>query len=164
MPIRDPWRSLDNIIDFVRRWNSRVPIGKNKERIKEAAFNLKQKFKDLARYDLESLSFTQENIRLIKEIYEVLSKTVLKFTGTSKLMHGINPNLFVMWDKGICQHYGCYQNSIGYLRFMETSQQIILDILKSNQKANIIKETSRTLPKLLDEYNWIHFRTSKSET
>lgn len=162
--IKNPWQSLDNILEFVRRWNSRVPIRKNKENIKEAVLNLKSKFDILEPICLEELNFSGGNVELIEEIYRSLSKTVLKFTGSSKLMHGVNPGLFTMWDKGICEHYGCYPNYIGYVRFMETSQQIIRNILKDHKKGEILKETNRTLPKLLDEYNWMHFRTSKAKT
>jgi uncharacterized Fe-S radical SAM superfamily protein PflX len=41
---KDPWRNLDSIIDFVRRWNKRVPIGKNQNRIKAVVLNLRERF------------------------------------------------------------------------------------------------------------------------
>ncbi len=159
--IKDSWQDLDSIIDFVRRWNKRVPIGKNKDKIKEVILSLKEEFEIFKDSCIESFYFTPDNIDLIKKIYDTLSKTVLKSTGTTKLMHGMNPNLFVMWDKGIYDHYGCYPNSVGYIRFMESMQEIIGEILNQHDKEKIIKETNRTLPKLVDEYNWMHFRTSK---
>lgn len=161
LPTKDSWKELDSIIDFVRRWNKRVPIGKNKDKIKEVILSLRKEFEVFKNCCIENFDFTQENIGLIKKIYDTLSKTVLKSTGTTKLMHGMNPNLFVMWDKGIYDHYGCYPNSTGYIRFMESMQEIIVKILKQHNKEEIIKETNRTLPKLVDEYNWMHFRTSK---
>jgi hypothetical protein len=77
-------------------------------------------------------------------------------------MHGINPNLFVMWDQGICIHYGVYPNSAGYVIFMKLMQEEIKGLLKKHSKREIIKNSGRTLPKLIDEYNWKNFRTSKS--
>ena len=139
-----------------------MPIGKNKDKIKEVILSLKKEFEVFKSCYIENFDFTQENIELIKKIYDTLAKTVLKSTGTTKLMHGMNPNLFVMWDKGIYDHYGCYPNSIGYIRFMESMQEVIKGILKQHNKEEIIKGTNRTLPKLIDEYNWMHFRTSKS--
>src|SRR3989338_7512930 len=101
LPIKDVWTELDFVIDFVRRWNRRVPIGKNKEKIKHVVLSLKTKFQQLEDFYLEDFDFSEKNKSLIKEIFKELSKTALKSTGTTKLLHGMNPNLFVMWDKGI---------------------------------------------------------------
>ena len=161
--IKDPWDNLDSIIDFVRRWNKRVPIGKNKEKIKKTVSGLRGKFGAFKNIYIEDLNFTEENEKLIKGIFDELSCTVLKFTGTPKLMHAMNPNLFVMWDKGICIHYGVYPNSTGYINFMKLMQEEIERLLKERGRKEIIKNTNRTLPKLIDEYNWEHFRTSKSK-
>ena len=163
LPIKDKnsWRNIDSIIDFVRRWNRRVPIEKNKEKIKKVILNLKNEFKSLEKYNIENLEFNSRNINKIRNIFNKFSKTVLKSTGTTKLMFGINPNLFVMWDKGICNKYGVYPNSAGYIIFMKIMQKEIKEVLKKHNKKDLIKETNRTLPKLIDEYNWINFRTSK---
>ena len=160
-PIQDVWNDLDSIIEFVRRWTPRVQISKNKDKIKNVILDLKEKFCILNHYNLEDFEFTLENINIIKDIFDELSKTVLKFTGTTKIMHGINPNLFIMWDNGIYQKYGCYPNSTGYINFMKLIQEIIQDILKEQAKEDIIREINRTLPKLIDEYNWINYRTSR---
>jgi hypothetical protein len=160
---KDPWRNLDSIIDFVRRWNKRVPIGKNKNKIKTVVLNLREEFDVFKNCCIENFDFTQKNTELIKTIFDTFSETVLKFTGTTKLMHGINPNLFVMWDEGIYSHYGVYPNSAGYIIFMKLMQEEIKELLKKHGKKEIIKNTNRTLPKLIDEYNWKNFRTSKSK-
>ncbi len=171
LPIKDSFEEIDSIIDFVRRWNTRVPIGKNKDKIKEVVLTLKDEFIALKNYNIENFKFNQKNIRLVKKIFDKLCDIKLESpkkttsfggVGTSKLIHGINPNLFVMWDNGISEHYGCYPNSTGYINFMRLMQEEILNILKKHRKDDIIKETNKTLPKLLDEYNWINFRTSKS--
>lgn len=171
LPIKDAWTELDSIIDFVRIWNRRVPIGKNKEKIKQAVLSLKSKFKDLKDFDLETFDFSGKNVSTIKDIFDELYKIklkstkrtiLLKSTGTSKLLHGINPRLFVMWDKGICEHYGCSQNSAGYILFLKMMKEEAISILKEKKKEYIEKQLQRTIPKLIDEYNWIHFRTSKN--
>lgn len=160
---KDPWDNLDSIIEFVRRWNKRRPIRKNKNKIKTVVVNLRKEFDVFKNCRIENFDFTQKNIELIKTIFDTLSKTVLKFTGTAKLMHGINPNLFVMWDEGICRHYGVYHNSAAYIIFMKLMQEGIKGLLQEHSKKEIIKDTDRTLPKLMDEYNWKNFRTSKSK-
>jgi len=164
-PIKDPWADLDSIIEFVRKWNRRVPIGRNKEKIKEVVLSLSKKFGILKNYNIENFEFNQKNIEIVKIIYQKLSETVLRNTGTTKIMHAINTinkNLFIMWDKGICQHYGYYQNSTGYIHFMKEMQENAQKIIKEHNKSDIITKTGITLPKLLDEYNWINYRTSKS--
>ena len=90
---KDSWEHLDSIFDFVRRWNRRVPIEKNKEKIKKVILNLKNEFKSLEKYNIENLEFNSRNINKIRNIFNKFSKTVLKSTGTTKLMFGINPNL-----------------------------------------------------------------------
>ena len=163
LSVEDPWEDLDSIIDFVRRWNKRVPIGKNKGKIKKVVLSLRDKFSIFRNTPIENFGFTRENENIIRDIFDKLSSTVLKFTGTSKLMHGINPNLFFMWDKGICIHYGVYWNSAGYINFMKFMQEEIKGLLKEHRKEEIIGNTNRSLPKLIDEYNWERFRTSKSK-
>jgi len=162
LPIKDPFENVDSIIEFVRKWNRRVPIGKNKDKIREVIISLKNEFETIKHYNLEDFEFVPKNIEIVKRIFDKLSATALKFTGTTKLMHGMNPNLFVMWDKGICIHYGFYPNSTGYINFMKLMQEKIQEILKNHSKEEIIKETGVSLPKLIDEYNWLNFRTSKS--
>jgi len=159
-----PWDddNLDSIIDFVRRWNKRVPIRKNKDKIKKVVLKLRKEFGVFKHCCIENFNFTQENTKLVKRIFDTLSETALKSTGTTKLMHGINPHLFVMWDKGICGHYGVYPNSEGYINFMKLMQEDIKGLLKEHGKREIAKKTDRTLPKLIDEYNWKYFSTSKS--
>ncbi len=140
---KDPWDNLDSIIEFVRRWNKRRPIRKNKNKIKTVVINLRKEFDVFKNCRIENFDFTQKNIELIKTIFDTLSKTVLKFTGTAKLMHGINPNLFVMWDEGICCHYGVYHNSAGYIIFMKLMQDEIKELLQEHSKKEIIKGNAR---------------------
>jgi len=162
LPIENPWENLDSIIEFVRRWNRRRPIAKNKDRIREVVISLKKEFQTIKHYNLEDLEFTPKNIESIMKIFDTLSATVLKYTGTTKLMHGMNPNLFVMWDNGIRKHYGFGPNSIGYINFMRLMQEKMQEIVRNHRKEEIIKETGVSLPKLVDEYNWLNFRISKS--
>jgi len=171
--INNPWNhaELDIIIDFVRRWNNRVPIGRHKQKIKNKLISLKTKFKMFDGIVLEKIKFDNENVEAIKKIFKVLSEVSLntekkKFTlgstGPSKLMHGINPKLFVMWDDGICAHYGCAPTADGYIHFMQFMQHIAQALLKNPSNRKKLEATGRTLPKLIDEYNWINFRSSKS--
>lgn len=54
---------------------------------------------------------------VIEEIFGVF-ESVLKHTIPSKIMHMINPNLFIMWDVKIRTSWGCEANARGYYNFM----------------------------------------------
>lgn len=51
--------------------------------------------------------------RIFNELYPIT-----KSTATSKAIHMIDPNLFVMWDRAIRERAGCLGNAEGYLNFM----------------------------------------------
>lgn len=55
----------------------------------------------------ESANLSDEKIvKRIKEIYSLLSEFEgIKYVGATKIMHLMNPNFFVMWDKGIINYY-----------------------------------------------------------
>ncbi len=165
------WNNLDNIVAFVRRWDSRVPIRNNENSLKNSLLQVKDEFGALEKIGIENLEFNQQNVSNIKSIFKMLHDTTLQGTkrqvtlgsiGASKLMHGVNPNLFMMWDNGICDHYGCYPNETGYIHFMWLMQQEIREVLKEHPKEEMRKETGVSLPKLLDAYNWSKHSTSKS--
>jgi len=162
VPIKNPWDEMDSIIKFVRRWTPRVPIGRNRDQIKKVALSLRDEFNKLEFETLESFVFTPENEMTIRNIFEQLSSCPLKFVATTKLMHGINPHLFIMWDQGICIHYRCSLNSAGYIKFLQLMQTELKEVMASHTKEEIIQQTGRSLPKLLDEYNWDRYRTSKT--
>jgi hypothetical protein len=167
---KNPWQNPDNIIEFLRRWNTRVPIKRNKGKIEGTINSLKSEFDSLKTVKLENFNEKLDNIEITERIFEKLSRIELKTpkgkiirlksTGVSKIMHAINQNLFVMWDNGIAEYYGCATNAKGYIRFMETMQDMCIELLNQHN-GNILKETGRTIPKLLDEYNWMKFSSSK---
>jgi len=172
--ISDPWgdAGLDTILDFVRRWNNRVPVGRHVQKIKNKSRSLRADFEKLNGMVLERISFTTENVQIIQKIFSDLSNISLdtdkkKFsfgsTGPSKLMHAINPKLFVMWDYGICDYYGCFPNACGYIHFMQIMQHIARCLIKEPSNKEKLEATGRSLPKLIDEFNWMGFSTAKSQ-
>ncbi len=69
-----------------------------------------------------------------KEVIEEIFKnfqSVVKHTSSSKIMHMINPNLFVMWDEKIRNNWGCSSNARGYFNFL-IRMQLELDELISD--------------------------------
>jgi hypothetical protein len=91
-------------------------------------------------------------------------------TATSKMLHMINPNFFMMADENTRHGYGCYDNQSGYVNFM-WRMKFFGDTLMHEYSAtrnvplnsvfpDLVSEcnsAATTLPKLLDEYNWVKF-------
>ena len=44
LPIKDVWKEQDKVIEFLRRWQTRMPVGKNKELIQKTVLGLKHEF------------------------------------------------------------------------------------------------------------------------
>lgn len=92
-------------------------------------------------------------------------------TTLSKILHLLNPEIFVMWDNAIEREYHRKNRHInytafGYLEFLRTTQKEILDALNERKNetgqtlGNIEKELrskykNKTTTKIIDEYNWI---------
>lgn len=90
----------------------------------------------------------------IKYIYGTLSKVEeIKSTGASKLMCLENPNLFVMWDKGIREKLHDNEGTAheeDYFHFLEIIKEKARHIVWTPQKCDNI-----TLAKAIDEFNYV---------
>jgi len=83
----------------------------------------------------------------IKKSFRLLSaiKGVQK-TGASKVLHLLFPKIFVMWDGYIRRYYGFKKgNESDYLNFLKLMQK---------KFPNLKKYKGRSVPKLIDEYNY----------
>jgi hypothetical protein len=124
-------------------------------------------------WDLQKISLWNHHEEII-EIFDVFAD-VLVSTGTSKALHILNPNFFVMWDENIRRvGYGCSGTKEGYFNFLCRSQKEISEIIATykgdfkdsiNPGEEISKKMyspfngkSKTILKLLDEYNWARYK------
>ena len=83
----------------------------------------------------------------IKRIYKILSSVKgVEYTGTSKVMHILKPELLVMWDTAIRKDYGYSSRPEGYLEFQKAMQNIFSGVSWNNPQ--------KTLAKAIDEYNY----------
>ncbi len=93
----------------------------------------------------------------IKDIYDTLSSVDdIKHTGATKLMALENPELFVMWDKGIREEVYCIKDEATgekYFRFLETVKEKAKNVIWIPQKFDNI-----TLAKAIDEFNYMKFQ------
>jgi len=142
---------------------------------------LKDEFISLSSLNLQQFTFEQ-NGNAIKKIFDRISK--LRFgvseeaisTVTSKIMHLLNPRLFVMWDTRIINFYDREPNADGYVEFMEKMkeraarlQPYLGRIMEKTEELRVEAGAvygmeicvGKTLAKLIDENNWIESRKRK---
>jgi len=142
---------------------------------------LKNEFISLHYVDLEN--FEPDNHGdVIKTIYNRIydlklaaSKEAMG-TVTSKILHLLKQNLFVMWDTGIINYYKLKSDAEDYIRFLvkmkELAQKLNPHSKKIKEKSSELRSQSceiygtkicseKSLAKLIDEYNWIKTRRRK---
>lgn len=118
--------------------------------------------------DFESVDLRDEQtVKAIKEIYKQLSDLKeIRYTGATKVMHLINPKVFMMWDAGIIKEYKkdksegkINEKPEGYVNFMRLMQR-----LWKENKFKGINLGKNTIPRAIDSYNWERYNTTKSKT
>jgi hypothetical protein len=139
--------------------------------------------KTLRRSEKEFSILRKERFVRLKFDSKIISDNVLKLyenldhipyvrgpTTVSKILHLLNPEIFVMWDKAIRDHYKMKNNSIrdsakGYLEFLIQTQKEIIEALTERQpetgkgmeeagKDISARYKQKTLARIIDEYNW----------
>jgi hypothetical protein len=163
---------IDNLINFLKVWMKVRRIKYEDQEIRNRIYQDIKRcgdyFKQLEIKDLFS-ELNEDEKEKIREIFNTLSSTDIGIikerrhgpTAASKIMHIINPNLFVMWDKQIAYAYGCEQNAEGYLKFMEIMKKEAHELLESwkhdKSKDKLWQEfhnEERSITKIIDEFNW----------
>jgi hypothetical protein len=112
----------------------------------------------------------------IKTIYSRLDP--IPYLGSpitiSKILHLLNPEIFVMWDNAIEEKFHKINHNInyeseGYLEFLKTAQREIREALDERQKETgksldeveqeiCLRYKGKTLARIADEYNWMTTR------
>ena len=182
---RDIWDNLDKvttrdaeqvILKFLNNWLCRIPYKHpkevrkalqksskyvyllKKERLEDVNFHKKIKVGD---EKLEIRDIIEKSFKPLDEVNRVGS------TAISKIMHMINPNLFVMNDAEIREKYGYADNAEGYINFLMRMQILLNEVLdeycrrhRVNQKTakkGILREAHKheTITTLIDNFNWL---------
>lgn len=134
---------------------------------------------DLAHFDPASHGkLLKDTFERICELRMGSSKEAIA-TVASKVLHLLNPKLFVMWDTKIIDRYEFEADPEGYLRFLvemkklatqlnSHSMEISETTEKIRKKSDEIYGTEfcmkKSMAKLLDEYNWIDTHWRKAGT
>jgi len=197
---RDIWGNLENlkggdiedvILEFLNKWQCRIKVTPG------LINNLQQTLKELSKYfisvkdeKLESFDF-DKSIKINGETFNTEDAIIKIFnnlcyiragrrdfgaTATSKVMHMVNPDFFMMFDDKIREHYGCFANANGYVNFIWRMQKLGKEIIKSYSVEFGINEATAkekvcemfcnnwvipkewtALPKLIDEFNYSRY-------
>jgi len=116
---------------------------------------------------LDSKLFDDDVCKAIKTIYGDLDPyPYLGSTTISKILHLLNPEIFVMWDGAIVNGYHRKNKKVnhlanGYVEFLKDSQRKFFkmcddvgkttDVMEKELKS---KHSNRTIANLIDIYNW----------
>ena len=165
----------DNVILFLNRWKCMVKDDDaTAEAIKRALVESKRVLRNLGSktvLDIDILSDSQRNeIAGLYFEFDMISR--FGPTATSKTMHILKPDLFVMWDGDILRHYKKRNPQIngtgkGYLAFLSTMSEMARGVTEDFQKSyptstpeiflcdKLGYTLKKSLAKFMDEYNWI---------
>jgi hypothetical protein len=170
--VRENPRELDENIarriirPFLVNWGR---MGRNVERkgfdwgrLIEAIKNQRENLGKLKNETVLCVSFDKVS-SVINEIYEATKVKHLGPTGISKILHLLNPELFMMWDDKIRKDITATPfsgNSKGYLNFLKWIQKELIEVTENHTLEEIKDKIGgeyldkKTLAKLADEYCW----------
>jgi len=156
---------------IVNKWGKcRLHI--DNARLQKTLKIFQEKYNKMLRWDIIQVSLWDNHDEII-ELFKLFGKN-LKSTGSSKALHVLNPSFFAMWDDDIRRNgYGCSETEEGYFNFLLRSKKEIEEILKtyvndygrvnnpgealSKRIYSPYKGHTKTILKLLDEYNWAKY-------
>jgi hypothetical protein len=147
----------------------------------QALRGLEKEFAEIRNKRFLTIDLNDEKIsNAVKAIYSRLDP--LRYFGSpttiSKVLHLLNPEIFVMWDRGIRKMYKAHntrvrENSEGYLEFLKDVQRELLEAL--NDQARMTGKSQdevereirdryrwKTIAKIADEYNWAEAHSLRS--
>jgi hypothetical protein len=144
------------------------------ENIKKTLKNIERQVRNLKEFNIRTINLI-EHAQDIINIFDKLSKNIfIKYTGASKILHLINPRLFVMWDDFISGHkkkdyymkleiikfyksgYPSFnKNGEGYLLFLMLMQYFFKNIK--------LRKRGITFAKAIDEFNYIGITSELKE-
>ena len=168
---------IEKLMQFVPKWD--MPFRrKNPTRFADIFKQILPTIKELKDEKLENAKFTSEYLQKIRAIFDKVAKCQARYESTdgSKILHTILPHLIVMWDRNIRQGILGNENkkkgSMYALDFLPKMQNELFEAigtcmeeekLEQEEAIKYIRQEcgNETLPKLIDEYNYvIHTKTA----
>jgi len=169
-----PDEEIDKLFEFIKRWDFHFRGNKNKfkEIYREIHPNLME-LKDESFYMID-LSL-QKNVSNIKTAFNSMANCNYEgrheSTDASKIIHTMNPQLFIMWDRSIRKGILGSENiqyADYYIIFLQKMKNQLRELISSCRKNSdygeeesleIIEElcSGKTIAKLIDEYNYMTY-------
>ncbi len=150
-------KDIDIVIKFLKEWGrmDRV-IGKLKKQMGEGRFievnisagkNCQKYFFMINKYKFTTIDFgnkisSEKEILRLKDINEIIFSefsNALRWTSPSKIMHMVNPKLFLMWDDKIRTKWGCGYGARAYTNFLIRMQLEYNELIEDFTKIQNIK-------------------------
>ena len=144
------------------------------KRLSETLRSLEKDFSVLRNRRFITVDFNKRNVSTaIKNTFSKIRsiRYIGGHTSTPKIMHLLNPEMFVMWDEDIRKAYKERNSRItdsprGYLEFLNETQKELRQSFRDRQKETgrslneIEKEIrskyrDKTVARIIDEYNWM---------
>lgn len=177
-----PLQEIENrVILFLNRWKCHLPKDRRlAERLKDI-YRQSLPFLDALNGEaIQDFNFDQKrkvegkeyrNSETMLKVFQNFCSTGYHFrdVAASKVLHMINPHLFVMWDTNICKAYGVKKSPSGYvfefIPLMKKKANEAVDSYMEDKKCGREKAVKalnefrplKTLAKLLDEHNYIKY-------
>ena len=120
---------------------------------------------------------TNEDLTIIKETFDSLAnktasirnrsgnEIIIKVgpTGTSKILFALTSNALPPWDQPIREYYEYDGSGLSYCQYLKDIQLMLNELELSchkngfslQQLPNKLTRPNSTVPKLIDEYNWV---------
>jgi len=162
----NPKKTYCYLLRFLELWGvRRTAVKVDPRKLSETITCLRPLLTDL------NHNFTEVDLQTIEDkVIEVFNKISsvdnIGPTFSSKILHLLIPNLFIMWDREIAREFGVQMNSGGYVNFLKMCKSIYKKLSEKykeqgvdNPTAYLLSKFKKPLTKLLDEYNWLYTRS-----
>ena len=166
------------LIQWLRGWGCRQFKNENDEMSIQNIMSWHSSYSiDLPAYDLYLLDSNENILNKTARIFDTLSNTKISErqqndrkidvsvgpVGTAKILFALRPKFFSPWDKPICEKKQYQFNGISYIKYLndikETLTELEIECRKNGFEINElplkINRNISTLPKIIDEFNWV---------
>ena len=162
----NPKKTYCYLLRFLELWGvRRTAVKVDPRKLSETITCLRPLLTDLnhnlIEVDLQTIE--EKVIEVFKKISRVDN---IGPTSSSKILHLLIPNLFIMWDREIAREFDVQMNSGGYVNFLKMCKSIYEKLSEKykeqgvdNPTAYLLSKFKKPLTKLLDEYNWLYTRS-----
>lgn len=156
------------LIGFLNQWSSRYKDSREtRERLLLSIQNILPTLAEFKGHGLLSMDLGGDagpNFsarKMIRRVFDAIARCQGQndSTAASKILHTMNPELFIMWDKKICAGYALHdRDGKDYAdRFLPRMQQLA----RSSGESSFA--CGHPMAKVIDEYNYAKFTLARDE-